>query len=134
MIKKIGLLVVILAIVGGGVFYYMWNMPHKKVEDMKGLAITATQLATDYSTNDKHADSLYLNKAIEVSGKVSEIEKNQDGGIMVILATADPSAGIQCAMRDKNATAQKDAEITVKGICSGAGITGVSLTDCVLTR
>ena len=103
-----------------------------KVEDTKGIAITAIALSKEYSANEKAADAKYLNKAIEVSGMVSEVEKNQDGGLMVILQTDDPMAGVQCTMRDPGAAAAKGSQVTIKGFCSGNGITGVSLTDCVI--
>lgn len=114
------------------IWVYVINKPHEKVEDAKGITITALALAKEYSANEKKSDSLYLNKAIEVSGIISEIDKNQDGGLMIVLKTDDPSAGVQCALRDKGATVAKDQNITIKGFCSGNGITGVSLTDCVI--
>jgi len=132
MIKKILVVIVLLALVAAGTGFYLWNKPHKKVEDAKGISITAEALSKEYNTDEKATDAKYLNKAIEVSGVVAETDKNQDGGIMVILQTGDPATGIQCAMRDKGATAAKGRNVTIKGFCSGNGMTGVSLTDCVI--
>ena len=109
---------------------YIWNKPHKKAEDVKGITIDARDLAREYNANEKAADAKYLNKVIEVSGTITEIDNNQDGGIMIILQTDDPAAGVQCAMRDKGLKISK-GHTTIKGFCSGNGITGVSLTDCV---
>ena len=97
---------------------------------MQSISIDAHALAKEYNANEKAADAKYLNKVIEVSGTITEIDNNQDGGIMVILQTDDPAAGVQCAMRDKGLKISK-GHITIKGFCSGNGITGVSLTDCV---
>jgi len=124
--------ILLLALIGVGTGLYLWNKPHAKVENAKSVVMTAEALSKEYNTNEKKADSLYLNKAIEVSGTVSEIEKNQDGGIMVVLATDDPMAGVQCTMREKNVAVTKGAKVVIKGFCSGNGITGVSLTDCVM--
>jgi len=132
MIKRILIVITLIILIGAVAGVYLWNKPHKKVEDAKGITITATDLSKAYNTNEKAADSLYLNKAIEVSGTISEVDKNQDGGIMVILKSGDPMTGIQCAMRDKGISLSKDQQVTIKGFCSGNGITGVSLTDCVL--
>jgi len=132
MLKKILITLLILALIGGGTACYMWNKPHAKVEDAKGIAITAAALAKEYQTDEKAADAKYLNKVIEVSGTVNEIDKNQDGGAMLILDTGDPMAGIQCSMRDKGASAAKGQNATIKGFCSGSGITGIALTDCVI--
>lgn len=132
MLKKIMIAVVLLILIGVGTGFYMWNKPHKKVEDTKGISITAAALSKEYNADEKASDAKYLNKAIEVTGTVGEIDKNQDGGTMAILQTEDPAAGIQCTMRDKSVVITKGQVVTIKGFCSGNGITGVSLTDCVL--
>ena len=122
----------LLTLIGVCTGVYLWNKPHKKVEDTTGVTITAAALSKEYAANEKKADSTYLNKAIEVSGTISEIDNNQDGGVMIVLQTDDPMAGVQCAMREKNVTVTKGQTIVIKGFCSGNGITGVSLTDCVV--
>jgi hypothetical protein len=132
MLKKIMLAFLIIVITGACFVIYLWNKPHKKIETAKSISTTAQALSKEYTENEKQADAKYLNKAIEVSGVVNEVDKNQDGGTMVILQTDDPVAGIQCTMREKGITAGKGQNVTIKGFCSGNGITGVSLTDCVL--
>ncbi len=132
MVRKILIIIFVLLLIGVGTGIYLWNKPHKKVENAKSITITAATLAKEYSANEKEADAKYLNKAIDVSGTISEIDKNQDGGIMIVLQTDDPTAGIQCALRDKGANPVKGQNIEIKGFCSGNGITGVSLTDCVI--
>lgn len=132
--KKIVITILVLGLIGGAVGAMMWFKPHPKAEDAKGIAFTATALAKEYNTDEKMADAKYLNKVIEVTGTVSESEKNQDGGLMVILQTEDPTAGVQCTMREKNITVTKGQTVTLKGFCSGNGITGVSLTDCVIGK
>ncbi len=132
MIKKILGIIVILALIGGAVGWYEYNKVAAKAEDVKGISIAADKLSKEYVTNEKAADSLYLNKVIEVSGTINEIDTNQDGNLMIVLQTGDPMAGVQCTMRDKGTVAAKGANITIKGYCSGNGITGVSLTQCAI--
>ena len=112
----------------------MWNKPHKTVEDEAGIKITAAQLCKEYAADENAANVKYLNHAISVSGVISETDKNQDGGLMIILQAEDPMQAVECAMRDKNVTAEKGKNITLKGFCSGSKITGVSLTDCVVEK
>lgn len=134
MIKKIILALLALGLIGAGVGTYMWFKPHQKVEDAKSIVVTAVAITKEYAANEKNADSLYLNKAIEVTGTVAELEKNQDGGMMLILGTDDPMMGVQCTMREKNTTASKGQQVTIKGFCSGNGITGITLTDCIIKQ
>jgi len=132
--KRILILTIVAVLIGVGTGIYLWHMPPKKVENSIGIDISAVALAKEYTTDEKRADGKYLNKAIKVSGTISEIEKNQEGGLMIILQTDDPMAGVQCTLRDKGATPAKGQNIVVKGFCSGNGITGVSLTDCIITK
>ncbi len=132
MLKKVLYIVLALGLVGAGVGLWMWNKPQPKVEDQKGIAITAQDLYKSFAADEAKANAQYLNKAIEVSGAVTEVEKNQDGGNMLILDAGDATASVQCTMREKGATASKGQNVTIKGFCSGNGITGVSLTDCIL--
>ncbi len=134
MIKKIILVVLILATIGVGTGIYMWFKPHQKVEDQTAIMVTAAKLAADYAANEKAADSTYLNKAIQVKGTVKDTETNADGGLMVILQTDDAMIDIQCTMRDKGVQVAKNTELSLVGFCSGSGITGVSLTDCVIKK
>ena len=132
MIKKILIAVVLLGLVGAIIGYRMYNKQAPKAEDAKGIVVTAEMLSQEFIANEQAANTKYLNKAVEVSGTINETDKNQDGGLMVILQTGDPMTGVQCAMRDKGVTATKGQKVTILGFCSGNGITGVSLTDCVL--
>jgi len=130
--KKIILVLLVLAVIAGGVGYMMWNKPHKKVEDAKGVTISSIQLTKDFAADENTANQKYLNKAIDVTGVVSDYSKNQDGGVVITLQGADAMSGVQCAMRDKGVTAEKGSTITVKGFCSGYLMSMVSLTDCII--
>ena len=131
--KRILILAAVAILIGVGTGIYLYFLPAKKVENSVGIDITAASLAKEYASDEKSADAKYLNKAISVSGVVSETEKNQDGGLMIVLQTDDPMAGVQCTLRDKGANPAKGQSIVIKGFCSGNGITGVSLTDCIIT-
>ncbi len=135
--KKVLLFLLAVVLIGVAIGVYMWNKPHPKVENAKSIDITAEALYKAYNANEHAADSMYLTKdadkkALTVTGTVNKLDKNQDGGTMLILETGDPIAGIQCTMREKTVQAATGQKVTVKGFCTGNSITGVSLTDCVL--
>ena len=137
MAKKILIIVAVLALIGVGTGLYVWKFvvhkEHPKPENSKNiLQTTASALSKEYAADEKAADAKYLNKSIEVSGTISEVDKNQDGGEMVVLQTEDPMTGVQCALRDKTANPAKGQNIVIVGACSGNSLTGVSLTDCVI--
>ena len=132
--KKILIAVFLLARIGVGTGIYLFNKKPETVDDKKGLTITATALSKAYTDNEAQSDSMYLNKVIEVTGKIGSTEHNQDGGLMVILESGAPDTDIQCTMREKGVKVATGQTVTIKGFCSGSGITGVSLTDCILTQ
>lgn len=131
--RKILLGVLGLFVIGAAVAVILWNKPHAKVEDQQSTAITAVALKQAYEKDEAAANKLYLNKVLEVSGTVSGLDKNQDGGSMLLLDTGDPSDEIQCTLRDKGAQAAKGAAVRVKGFCTGSNLLGITLTDCVIS-
>jgi hypothetical protein len=136
MSRKTGkrILLVLLAglIIAVAIGYREWTRTRAKVEDVKGISISAIELGKAYGADEQKANSKYLNKVIEVNGTVNEIDKNQDGGIVVLLTSNDPDIPVQCTMREKNVAVEKGKVVTVKGFCSGSSITGILLTDCIV--
>ena len=132
--KRLLILVLVGAIVvtGVGVGVVMWNKAPDKVEGSKGIPLTATQLCTEFGADEAAANHKYLNKALEVTGTVSEVSKNQDGIPVVILQGDDPSMNVQCSMREKNVAVAVGKTITIKGFCSGNTMFDVLLTDCII--
>lgn len=132
---KIVVLVVVLgALVGSVVAYRMWNKPHTMVEDVKTVTVSVSEITAAFETDEAKANETYLNKAITVSGVISETEENQDGNLVVVLAGDDPMATVQCTMRDKGVEARIGNTITVKGFCNGSSLFGVLLSDCVVVE
>lgn len=130
-IKRILYLALAALCLGGAIAYYMWNKPHAKVEDTKGLAISAADLCAAFTTDESAANTKYLNKALDVNGTVAEVVNNQDGGVVVVLR-GNTDGNILCTMRDKTVKAVAGQNITVKGFCSGYILTDVTITDCVI--
>jgi hypothetical protein len=134
MSKKKWLLILVLVgvIVGVSVAVVMWNKAPDKVESSKGIPLTATQLCTEFGADEAAANQKYLNKALEVTGTVSEVSQNQDGIPVVILQGDDPSMNVQCSMREKDVSVVVGKTITIKGFCSGSTMFDVLLTDCII--
>jgi len=129
------LVIVVIGAIGGGVIYKKLHEKAPTGATAKvDVTMTAEQLAKEFGTDEKAANAKYLNKNIEVSGVVTETNKNQDGGLMVMLETGDPINVVQCTM-DSSATAavNKGDKVTIKGICSGNNM-GVCLTGCAIKK
>jgi len=129
--KTIAAVVIIFLLLAGGIGYYIWNKPPAKVEDKKSTPVTAENLANDYTTDEAKANRKYLNQVLEVSGKVAETSKNQDGKTVILLESANPLSGVQCTMRDDNITVANGAQVRITGFCNGYTMV-VLLSDCII--
>lgn len=132
MIRKIIIAVIALAIIGVCTGVYMWYKPHPKAEDQASISITAENLTKAFTADEQKANTVYLDKVIEVSGTVSDVNKF-DGKVFVILESGDPMAEVQCTLRDAGATAEKGERVLITGFCRGNNM-GVILTECVIKK
>lgn len=113
--------------------YYIWNEPARDVSNEKALTITATALFDSFTSNEQSANAQYLNKAIEVTGIVTNVKKNQAGETVVYLQSDDPVFGVNCTFKEYPGTIQKGNTITFKGICTGY-LSDVILNEGILIK
>ncbi len=132
--KRILYIILALVLAGAAVGYFMWNKPHKKVEDAEGVTVTATQLCKDFAQDEAKASATYAGKALEVSGVAAEIKNNQDGKPVIIMQSEDPSLSVQCTMRDAETDAETGKQVVVKGFFASNDMFGPTLTDCVIKK
>lgn len=126
----IGLL---LALLGLGVGYFMYNKPHQNMDKAKvDVALEASELFTAFETNEAEANEKYLDKIIKVSGTVKEVSTDDKGNISVTLESGSEMFGVVCQMDDLTKHAKTNFEpgeqVTFKGVCTGM------LMDVVLVR
>ena len=131
--KSKRLLIVVLALIVVGVsVWFVLNKPNRTVANEKGMEITAAQLVKDYQANEAEANAKYLDKALQVTGTVSEVSKNQDGKVTVMLSSEDPMSGVFCTLKDE-ANLTIGFTVTIKGFCSGL-LSDVRIREAVVVR
>ena len=104
---------------GGGLVYWIFNKPHRDVTQEKAVQLTAQKLFDAFKANEAAANQRYLDKAIELSGEVGEVIKNQEGQIVVNFKTNDPLFVINCTFKTNPGELKVGQNITFKGICTG---------------
>ena len=109
----------------------LWNRPPETVDDKKAMQMNAEVLTDAFLKNEQSANAAYLNKVIEVNGKIAEVSKNQDQKDVILLESSDPLSGVQCTMRDKGGNYKAGSTISIKGFCNGY-TTVVLLSDCIV--
>ena len=129
----IGLVVIlILGVIG----WKMYNKPHSDMEAATpDFTLSATELFNDFAQDENKANEKYLDKVIQVRGKVQKINESPDKPTKILLAVDDEMLGVRCEM-DANAkhdlsSVNKGEEVALKCKCSGK-LMDVVLVRCVL--
>lgn len=129
--NKIITAVGLIAAIAFSVYYYIFiysSNNHRQVQSETGIVITADSLVAKYQADEKLANSLYLNKAVVVTGNLLSIDKNQEGKTTLVIGRSDSFSNVSITMSSNLPIAQKVGEsITIKGLCTGA------LSDVVIT-
>lgn len=113
MTKKTIKVLVIILVISFGPYYVYQDILYKDARDINSeksiLTITAENLENEYNLDPKKADSKYLNKTIEIEGKVSEVTDSS----MVI------DDKVFCKMNEKVKKTLMNKQINIKGRCIG---------------
>src|ERR1700689_3898471 len=79
---------------------YEYKKPHTDARDKTtNIYIDATGLYNDFSKNETSANAKYLDKIIEVTGIVDDIQ-NTNGALVIMLNANQMMVGISCKMFD----------------------------------
>ncbi len=96
---------------------------------------TVPDLVNEFESDEEAANSLYLDKIIQVNGTIENIADDETS---IILTLRDPEAisGVLCSF-DKSITSVNKftlgSDITVKGICTGY-LLDVVLIKCIVVE
>ena len=110
--KIVAVIAVLLIIVSAGIYFYygfLFKEARNIQSEMPDYSITASKLLDDYNADPKKADSLYLNKTIEITGIVT---KETDS--VVILENT-----VFCLFTQKNPNKLIRKKVKIKGKCIG---------------
>jgi hypothetical protein len=134
--KTIYISLTMIVLMIAGAVYYVFNKPHRKAagEDA-AFSMPAEQLFKEYESNDTLASKKFLDKVIEVKGKVTNVQVDQKGGIVLMLDEREGMAGIACSIdegsKEKAKSLKAGQTISLKGICTGGdAMFGVTLNKC----
>ena len=133
--NKIIIVIVFIAAIAFSAYYYIFiysSQNHRQVQSETAIAITSDSLVAKYQADEKLANSLYLNKAVVVTGNLLSIDKNQEGKTTLVIGRSDSFSNVSVTMISTAPITQKVGEtITIKGLCTGA-LSDVVITDGVV--
>jgi hypothetical protein len=133
--NKIIIIIAIIAAIAFSAYYYIFvysSNNHRQVQSETGIVITSDSLVAKYQADENLANSLYLNKAVAVTGNLLSIDKNQEGKTTLVIGRSDSFSNVSVTMISTAPITQKVGEtITIKGLCTGA-LSDVVITDGVV--
>ncbi|MAT53947.1 MAG: hypothetical protein CMN32_05660 [Saprospirales bacterium] len=130
--KKLFLAILILGILGAAVGFYFYNKPLDAMAGQKAdFKLTAEELFNAFENDEAAANAKYLDKVVEVRGKVLEVKPDEDGKTGILL-DAGGMFGVNCKLddlaEDQRQNFTEGEEVSLKCICTG------KLMDVVLVR
>jgi hypothetical protein len=132
---------VLLVVAIGGLYVYKeYTRRNKDLTDVKpDLQVKADQLINEYESDDSVANKKYLGKILEVTGKVRELKKDDDGYYMVILGDTSELSSVRCLIdtihQEDAARLRLHTSTTVRGACTGFNKDEMGLgSDVILNR
>ena len=124
------------------VWKFYVNKPHDDIEESTpAFSMAAAELWKQYNANLKTADSLYTGKVIEITGKLDRTDKSDTLVYAVFVMEVDSMFGdksVRCEMLQKYNTEapalEKDAQVKIKGFCTGFDQTDIKFNKCSIVK
>lgn len=130
--KKIIYILIAIIFIAGSAYYYTFiysKNHHRNAQEEAGIVISSDSLIAAYQANETDANKKYLNKAVEVTGSIISINKDQTNHIIVVLGKADAFSNVAITLTNTTPIQNKVGEtITIKGVCTG------NLSDVIITE
>lgn len=130
--KKLIYILGLIVLLAGTVYYYTFiyaKNHHRDAQSETAIVITADSLSAAYQNNEKEANQSYLNKAIEVTGTIISISKDQAGHTTLLVGKTDAFSNVSVTLISKDSIIKKVGDqVTIKGICTG------NLSDVIINE
>jgi putative nucleic acid binding protein len=133
---KYALILLFIIITGLCVYrlFYRQSIPGRNLP--AAVALSAAALTDSFDKGEDHADSLYLDRTLSVTGTLAGIRKNESGRFVVTLAGHYPGkTGVDCILDSLYAPDRLNIPIgktvTVMGHYAGRSF-NVLLVQCIL--
>ena len=133
--NKIIIVIALITAIAFSAYYYIFiysSNNHRQVQSETAIVITSDSLVAKYQADEKLANSLYLNKALAVTGNLLSIDKNQEGKTTLVIGRSDSFSNVSVTLTNNAPITQKvGTPITIKGLCTGA-LSDVVITDAAV--
>jgi hypothetical protein len=122
-----------LCALAAGIGYYLYNKPRAAAfEADTDKQVTAERLYQEFMINEAQAESIYVNKVLEITGTVKDVQHSGQEVSVLLSGGEDKDGGVNCSVTGTGKTVPKVGEaIKVKGVCTGL-LMDVSISDATI--
>jgi len=131
----------VIVIIAGVVYFTMseYRRKHKDIADIpESFSLNSNEIINSFSTNEKSAYKMYLDKVMSVRGTVKSIYRDVGGACTIVLGNDTSMSSVRCSLdsnhTDGIALIKPGADISIKGICTGYNADELLGSDVVLNR
>jgi hypothetical protein len=115
---------------------YMFNLKHTDMAKARpDFVITASFLQKEFEDDETNASKKYVNKILEVTGKIASVKPGGNNVVSISLVTGNDLSSVICtfpAVTDPSKFTVGN-EITLRGECSGF-LMDVLLNNCAVIK
>ncbi len=119
------------------IVYKLYNKPHADLRKTKPVAsLTTSELKVAFENDEVKANADFLNKVLEVKGKLVEI-RHAEGNVQMVLDAESELSNVVCAMDARFVPPLDNFQIgevyIFRGICAGK-LMDIVLNQCILVK
>jgi len=116
-------------------FFVFFKPTHFKrdVSDEKGIVVSAKDIVKEFQTNEAASNKKYINNAVEITGEVTNVKKDQTGKTTLVIKSDDAFSNVFVTLKQSDKQPQTASTITIKGICTGF-LSDVVVIDAIVTK
>ena len=129
--NKFFILATALVIMIGAYGFFQYNKPHKNISEVESeLVIEANELISRFDESKDIASNSLLNKVVEISGTITDIEHSSQQTIIIL------NKGVKCGLPANTLNIAKGELVKIKGVFSGFDemFNEISFSKCYLIR
>lgn len=143
-LKVVLLSIVLIAVVGAAVYWYVATEKFADTKDRKAYyAVNAMEFIREFENDEKAANAKYADKIVTVNGRVSEIE-TADTTVNIKFVDATTGSYVIFNFQEQYSGEAKTLQVgdsaSIKGSCSGGllseilGTQSISFKRCTLNK
>lgn len=134
-VKVFAIITLIGIVISGGVVLYLFNMPHRDVQEtttdftLKAKDIVKEYLTDSQIANDKYLDAEGESKILEVEGNIFSISEDFNNQVVVLLKSNENEAGVSCTFTAETNQSTSSLAVGQKVIIKGVIRSGASYDE-----